>query len=498
VADSEPTPPLAWRGLLVISGALAVLLLATAGRYGYHRDELYFVLIGGHPDWGYADQPALVPLLAHALHAMSGGSLVVLRLPSALLAGGMAVVTGLMARDFGAPRAGQLLAGACVAVGAVTLGVGHLLSTTTFDIFAWTLLSWLFVRALRDGGPVWIWLGLVAGVALEAKTLVAFFLAGMLACVLLLGPRDALRSWWPWAAVAVAALLWLPNLVWEAAHGWPQLDLAGSIAGGSSGTSASRWELVPLQLFLVSPLLVPVWGIGGWRLARAPELGRYRAFPACYLLLAAVFIVTGGKPYYLAGLYAVLLAAGGGPVAAWAGRVRLGGRRVGWPLIGVALATSLAVAAVLFLPLLPVDRLGGSVAEANYDAGETVGWPRFAQTVDSVVAGLPDAERRRAVVLTRNYGEAGAFSRFGHSGRPVYSGHNALYDLGPPPAGATTVVAVGFRDSDLRRWFGELHAAARVDNGVGLDNDEQGNTVWVCRRPRGPWSAIWPQLRSLG
>jgi Dolichyl-phosphate-mannose-protein mannosyltransferase len=492
-------PSLALGGLVAIGGALAGLLLLVAGRYGYHRDELYFIVIGGHPAWGYADQPALVPLLAHALDVASGGSLVALRLPSALLAGGMAAVTGLMARDFGAPRAGQLLASACVAVGAVTLAVGHLLSTSTFDIFAWTLLSWLFVRALRDGGPVWMWLGLVAGVALEAKTLVAFFLAGMLACVLLVGPRDALRSWWPWAAVALAGLLWLPNLLWEAAHGWPQLDLAGSIAGGSSGTSASRWALLPFQLLLVSPLLVPVWAIGGWRLARAPELARYRAFPACYVLLAVMFILTGGKPYYLAGLYPVLLAAGGGPVAAWAGRVRLGGRRVGWPLLGIALAVSLAVAAVLFLPLVPVDRLAGSgVGEANYDAGETVGWPRFAGTVASVVAGLTPAERQRAVVLTGNYGEAGAVSRFGPPGLAVFSGHNALYALGPPRPGATTAVVVGLPQDELRRLFNEVSPAARIDNGVGLDNDEQGQTVWVCRDPRASWTVLWPRLRSLG
>lgn len=382
-----PRGGVAWRGLLVIAGLLAALLVATSARYGYHRDELYFTLIGASPDWGYADQPALVPLLAHALDTLSGGSLVVLRLPSALLAGGTALITGLMAREFGATRGGQLFACACMAVGAFTLAVGHLLSTSTLDLFAWTLLSWLLVRALRDGGAAWLWAGLAAGIGLEAKTLLAFFLGAMLAGMLVAGPRDALRSWRPWVGAAIALALWLPNLAWQAAHGWPQLDLASGIAAGSSGTSASRWVFLPYLLVLISPFLVPVWAIGGWRLARLPELHRYRAFPTAFVILTVFFVATGGKPYYLVGLYPVLLAAGADPVVAWAAGRR--GRRV---LVGSALAASLAVAAYLFLPLLPVDRLAGSLpAAVDYDAGETVGWPRFGLTIGAgVLAALRD------------------------------------------------------------------------------------------------------------
>lgn len=484
----------AWRGLLVIGGLLAALLVATSSRYGYHRDELYFILIGSRPAWGYADQPALVPLLAHALHTISGGSLVALRFPSALLAGGTAVLTGVMARELGATGRGQLLAGACMAVGAVTIAVGHLLSTSTVDLFVWTLLSLLLVRALRDGGAAWLLAGLVAGVGLEVKTLVAFFLVAVLGGILLTGPRDVLRSWRPWAGGAIALALWAPDLAWQASHGWPQLDLARGIAGGSSGTSESRWLLLPYQLVLISPFLVAVWVRGGRRLARDPEFRRYRAFPVAYVLLVVIFLATGGKPYYLAGLYPVLLAAGAEPVARRASLSRSGRVR-----LGIALAASLAVAAYLFLPLTPVDRLAGSLpAAVNYDAGETVGWPRFGQTVAQVYADLPESERRHAIFLGGNYGEAGAVSRFGPPGLPVFSGHNALADLGPPPESATTVIAVGFREQALLRWFGQVSQVGRIDNGVGLDNDEQGNTVWLCRDPRTSWAAIWPQVKTLG
>ena len=207
----------------------------------------------------------------------------------------------------------------------------------------------------------------MAGVALQNKWSPAFLLAGVLVGVLAAGPREALRHRWPWLGGLIAVALWAPNLIWQAAHGWPQLELSRAIAAGSSGTSEPWYLFLPFQLVLISPLLVPVWAVGWWRLARHPGLRRWRAFAVAYVVLAVVFLLTGGKPYYLAGLYPVLLAAGAEPVLGW---VRDGARRVRRALLGAALGLGLAVNAVLMLPLLPVDRLAETpIGDINYDAG---------------------------------------------------------------------------------------------------------------------------------
>jgi hypothetical protein len=110
--------------------------------------------------------------------------------------------------------------------------------------------------------------------------------------------------------------------------------------------------------------------------------------------------------------------------------------------------------------------------------------------------GLPgDA---RVAVLTSNYGEAGAVDHYRPELGPAYSGHNAYWDWGPPPADVDTVIAVGFAEPQLRAWFGEVTAAGRIDNGLGLDNDEQGAPIWVARRPLAAWPDLWPRLRRLG
>ena len=489
MTDAVGRAPVARGPVGLLGVGTAVLLLAVAARYGPHRDEMYFVRVGGAPAWGYVDQPPLTPLLAHAVDALTGGSLVGLRVPSALMAGLVVVLTGLLAAEFGGGRRAQVIAAASAAVSSFLLATAHLLSTTTVDVLIWTLLSWLVVRALRDGGAVWLAVGAVAGIGLENKLQPAFLLGALLIGVLAVGPRAALRSRWPWLGGAVALALWAPNLVWQAAHGFPMFAVAASIAAGGSASSQPWYLFPPFLVVLVSPLLVPVWALGWWRLARDPALATWRAFAPASALLVVVFMATGGKPYYVAGLYPVLLAAGGEPVAAWTRR-SVGRARV----FVAALALALINNALIVLPVLPVTAIAVSNA-LNPDLGETVGWPKFAETVAGVRAGLPDA---RVAVLARNYGEAGAVDRYLPALRPAHSGHNAYWDLGPPPADATAVIVVGYRAEQLQAWFGRVEQAAVVDNGVGLDNDEQGVPVWVARDPRAPWPELWPQLRRLG
>ena len=484
---------MAWRGLTVSSTLVLVILLAVSGRYGYHRDELYFLVIGSHPEWGYADQPPLIPLLAHGMDAAFGGSLVMLRVPPALAAAGIVLVTGLIARELGGRKPSQLIAALCMAVSAVVLAAGHLAGTTAFDLFGWTLVSWLAIRAIRDDGPAWLLVGLAAAVTLEIKSLIAFLLVGLTVGLLAVGPRTVFRSRWPYLAAAIALLIWLPNLIWQATNGWPQLELSKAIANGSSGTSDSPLSFLLLQLGLVSPVLVPVWAIGWWRLLRGPELARWRCFAIAYVVLLVLFLVTGGKAYYMAGLYPTLIGAGATVVYEWAARH---GRR---PLLRGALLFSFVAAAYLFLPIVPPSQIDPSpITAVNYDAGEQIGWPELARTVETAYDGLDATERRHTIVLTANYGEAGALEKYARS-LPVYSGHNSMWDLGPPPDDAEHAVVLGGWETDeLSQWFDACRQVATISNDAGVDNDEDGTPVRVCDGPTTSWSRLWPELRTLG
>ena len=499
VSGSYPAalPPLALAPVLAIAAAVTALLVALSGRYGYHRDELYFLAAGRHLAWGYPDQPPFVPLVARLMSDLAPNSLVLLRLPSALAIGALVVLTALAARELGAGRAAQALAGAMIAVAPVVTGSGHLLSTTTFDLPAWALLTWLLVRILRTGNQrLWLAAGLAAGVGLMDTDLVAFLILAVVIALAAAGPRTPFRSPWFYAGGALALAIWSPYLAWQAGHGWPELAVARSIAAGQSGSSAPWWLIVPEQFALVSWYFSPVWIAGLVRLYRDPGLRFCRAIGVAYPLLAVAFMATGGKPYYLAGMFPVLLAAGAEPTIAWLRRGRVRVRR---GLMVAAFVVSIA-ALPATLPVLPVSVLHSTpVVSLNYDAGETVGWPAFVREIAAVYRSLPASQRASATVLASNYGEAGAVDRFGPSdGLPhAYSGHMSFWYWGPPPASATTAIVVGYARSQLG-FCGSVSLAARLNNHEQVADDEQGAPVWICSGLRATWRAIWPSQRSFG
>lgn len=471
---------------------LTVALIVVAGGYGYHRDELYFLQAGRHLAWGYVDQGPLTPLLALGMNELAPGSLTMLRVPAALMAGGTVLLSAKTASELGGGRRAQLIAASCTAVASVVLVIGHSLSTSSFDLLAWTLVIWLIARVLRsDDHRLWLAVGVVAGLALLNKPLIAFLIVGLGIALLLVGPRELLRSGWLWAALMLALLLWSPWLIWQADHGWPQLAVSSHIAAGGSASSQPRWALLPFQFLLVSPVLAPIWIAGLVALLLRRRLRRFRVFAVTWILLLLTFTATGGKPYYLAGMFPVLLAAGAIETEAWLERTRHSQRAA---LLWAMIALSGVVSALIALPLLP-PQAAEPVIAMNSDAGETIGWPDLVRTVAAVYRRSDE----NAIILTANYGEAGAIDRYGSDfGLPqAYSGHNAFGYWGPPPGKVTTVITVGLGPRSLRSFRG-CRLVTHISNSAGVDNDERGEPVELCTGTRLPWSTLWPKLKHLG
>jgi hypothetical protein len=481
VSETDGVPAFAGREVGVVAGLVGAALLGLSGRYGYHRDELYFLAAGHHLAWGYPDQPPLVPLLARAMDTVAPGSVVVLRLPSTLLAMVIVGVAALVARGLGARRSGQVAASAATGLCGFVLGTGHLLSTSTFSLLGWTLCTWLLVRLLtgRAGIGGWLALGLVAGVTVQANPLVLALVAAFGIAVLLAGPRDLFKSIGPYAAVAVTVAIGSPYLVWQARHGCPQLTIAHSIAQGGSGSSASRWAFIPFQLLQVGPWLSPLWIAGLIRLWRERTL---RSLAVTYLVLVVMFLIGGGKPYYLSGLYPLLFAAGAQPLIDHVRR---------W--VVPALLVASAPVLLIVLPVLPAHDAGPVVA-VNYDAGETIGWPRYVDQIATAYRGLP----KGTAILTENYGEAGAVDRYGPAHRlpKAHSGHNA-YGLWGPPPGSVPVLAIGVPEHTLRTLCGEVQELGKLHSTKGIDNDENGTPMMLCTTPIEPWQVLWPKLKHL-
>lgn len=482
-------PERATREVASVVAALAVVLLVMSGRYGPHRDELYFASAGQRLAWGYPDQPVFTPLLARLAAVVAPHDLVVLRLPSVGAVCGLVVMSAAFARLLGGARAAQTLSAATVAASAFVLALGHRLGTATFDTVAWTAILLVVATALvRDRPRLWLLAGLVAGVGLNNKHAVVFLLLGVLVGVASVpATRPALRTPYPWLAGLLALAMWLPNLLWQAQHGWPVFALSGDIAEEYGGVGG-RIGFVGQALVMYSPVIAVLWIFGLVVLLRRPEWIRVRPVAVAFLVVVVVFLVTGGKGYYVGGAIPPLIAAGSTALAErWRPRRLVGA--------GVVLALSAVVAWPALVPVLPVRVYTASFYPlVDDDQPETIGWPELVGTVRATLDGLPAEQRRTAVVFTGNYGEAGALEWYG-VGRPVHSGHNGWADWGPPPAGAAPVIVLGWdRPGDD---FVGCRRGPVVSNDEGADNEERGTQVWVCTGPRGSWAQQWPILAHL-
>ena len=476
-----------------VAAAFVALELAVSGRYGFHRDELYFIVSGHRPAFGYVDQPPLAPLLTRFATTLLGTSPTAVRVVPALAGGAVIVGTGLTTGALGGRRLAQVLAALAVACSPMLFVTAHLAGTTVYDLVAWTFTILFVLRAVLHGrAPYWLAAGAVAGVGLENKDLILILGVALVVGLLTTPTRSVLTTRWPWLGGLVALVLWTPNLIWQLTHSAPALAMARSLRTEHSG-SGDYGNFVLAQVVLVGVLAFPIVVIGIRHLFAHREL-RF-ALVTVGIVVAYVFATIPGRPYYTAGMVPLLFAAGGCRIEAK--RPELVRNRL-WllaPVVGAVLMVA------LLLPVLPLSAFARLtfLHKTSYDLGETVGWPQLTAQVASVYDALPPGERKGTSIFTANYGEAGALAVYG----PRYdlpdpvSGHNTYWLWGPGDAPDRVVVAVGSVDQ-LRPHFGECRHRATIHSPDDVVNDERGTGIWVCTGPRGTWSSFWSGLRHYG
>jgi 4-amino-4-deoxy-L-arabinose transferase-like glycosyltransferase len=469
----------------LIAVSVLGVLLATSARYGFHRDELYFIAAGRRLAWGYIDQPPITPLLAR-LADLAPWPIhpTVLRLAPALSASVLVVVAAVLARRFGAGRRAIIMTAAFTAVGGFYLAVGHVLSTTTFDVLVWVSVVTL-VAAIIDGADarLWIAVGAMVGIGLENKYTVGFLVVALVIGLLMTPQRRVL--WNPMVIVGagIALLIAAPNLIWQATHGWPQIDMARTLSGRDSRIDYVLIQIAILSFFLVIP------AVAGFIWLLRDQRGRmWRSFALAFVVLFVGFLISGGRGYYVAPMYVPLLAGG----AIWLDGSRALIRVPTLLLVGVGAIVGLFIA----LPLLPPASVG-AFNEINNELGESYGWDQLVAQVEGVFATLTLAERERASILTANYGQAGAIEVMSGSLPQPLSGHNTYWDWGSPPSDVGPIILLGTFGASIDRICPDLERVGTVTNEASLANDENGTPIWVCREPTSSLASVWPELRHL-
>lgn len=475
----------AWRPVLVVLLVAGAVHLAVATRFGWHRDEFYYVISGQRLAWGYPDQPPLTPLLARLAADLPGGVLP-LRVLAIAAQLGCVVLAAILAAEFGGRGRAQIVAAASVAACPIFVAASALFGTTVTDQLAWAGVLVLVARALRVGTVrAWLGAGLVAGIGLENKDTIGVLLLGI-AIGLVLFHRPVLRTPGPWLAGLLALLVLAPNLIWNAQYSWAQFRMAGVLSAKQGGTLGALANL-PEVVLGAGPLIV-LWILGIRWLGSAA--GRqYRWVLVVAITAVVVFTAAGGKSYYPEPALIGLFAAGGMWVTT---------RSRDFKPVPVLIAVSALLAVVIGLPVLPAGA-DNAIRSVNPELVETYGWPDFVRQVTAVADTMPAG----TTIFTSNYGEAGSLSILGPQlglRMPVSSAHNGYMSWGPPSGTPDSVLCVGeWNETYLHRFWSDVREIAPITMPGKVVNEEVSHhaAIYLCQRPHGDWAQMWPALRHL-
>ena len=505
--STGPLPRLAIGVMIALCAAKLLLHIFTSVRhYGYFRDELYYLDMARHLDWGYVDAAPLIAVYAKVAMLM-GGSLAALRILPALAGAALIALTMLIARELGGGRYAQLLTGVAILLCPAILATDSLLTMNAFEPLFWMGCTWVVARILRTGDSrLWLWFGVLAGLGLENKhSTLSFGFAVTIALLVTHHRREFARPW-IWIAGAIALALFLPNLIWQIRHHFPTIEDLANVRREGKNVVLGPLAFVKEQIIDMHPILLPVWLSGlVWFLRDR----RWRVLGLTFAVFFVVMEVAHAKNYYVFPIYPMLFAGGAVVIdrtidqwlATRAALVRTTTR--------AALVAIILLAALPAIPLvtwmLPPERLLAyqnaigfkpANAEVHHKSllaqpiADQFGWPEMAGEVANIYNSLSPEDRAQTGIWAGNYGEAGAMNQFGPQyGLPrAYSRHQNHWYWGPPPQVYKNLIVIQWSYEDVHDNCTSFQAFQHYERfGMG----EENAPIYLCRGVTFDIQKIW-------
>ena len=498
--EASALPPVATAVLVALCAAKLVLHLFTSVRhYGYFRDELYFLDMARHLDWGYVDAAPLIAVYAKFALWM-GGSLAALRILPALAGTALVALAILIARELGGGRFAQFFAGLAVFLAPGILVMDSLLTMNAFEPLFWMGAVLVLARILRTGDSrLWPWFGLLVGLGLENKHSTLFFGFSVAVALLLTRHRREFLRPWIWIAGAIALTLFVPNLIWQVSHHFPTLEDLENVRREGKNVVLPPLAFIKEQIVAMHPVLFPVWLAGAvWFLRER----RWRVLGLTFVVFFAVMEMAHAKNYYLFPIYPMVLAGGAVALERWTAARAPAWRAATVAVVIAATAVTLPLATWMLPPekfLAYQTALGVKPqrAEVHHEGllpqpiGDQFGWPEMAREVAAIYHSLPAEERARTGILTGNYGEAGAINLFGPAlGLPrAYSRHQTHWYWGPPAERYTNLIFLQFDRDTVKENCTSFEAFPHNER-FGMA--EENTPIYLCRGATFDLRKVWP------
>jgi hypothetical protein len=491
---------------------LAIALLNIAVRLSvydnleYHRDELLYFSLGQHPAFGYASVPPLIGWISWLMQNIFGSNLFAVRIFPALLGGIMIFIVASIARELGGTRYSSILAVTGLSVSIFFMRTYFLFMPVHIEVFLWTLCIWLIIKFINTGKDRFlIFLGIAAGFALLNKYLSGLLFTGLLVIIPFTKFRNVFRNRSFWMGIIAGGLIFLPNLIWQAAKGFPVFNHMSELYDT---------QLVHMDAgtFLTEQILSPFAGsilvIGGLIfLLFSPRMKNLRFLGFLFILIVTALLFMKGKSYYTLGIYPMMIAAGGVAFETWLRGL----------IPRIALPFFLILITIPNVPFgLPVwDKEGlkvyFKVLDEKYgidlgrrfedntihtlpqDYADMIGWEELTAIADSAYNMI--GEKETSFIYCENYGQAGAITVIGKKyGLPEAVSFNESFRYWFPrefPAEIKSAVYINDEPGeDVKALFARITLVGRISD---PDAREYGTGVFLCEEPVTSLNVFWEE-----
>lgn len=477
--------------------------------YGIFRDELYYIACSKRLDIGYVDQPPLASYIMAFSRMIIGDSVFAIRSLPAIASAMTVFVTGAITRELGGKRFAVTISCLAVTFSLIHLAMFTFFSMNAFDILFWTISFYLVIKLIKGStSKLWLLLGVLMGLGLMNKITFLWFGLGLFVGLLATVSRKELKTARPFLACLIALFIFLPYIIWNIQNDFAHLEFIRT-ASAEKYSSITPVDFILGQFLINNPAVAPVWLAGLYFFFFNESGKKFKLLGFIFLTSFTVLVVNWhSKPEYLSPAMPILFASGGV-------MLELISYKKYWNWIKYTITAFVIVFGIVLMPVVlpilppqtyiayskslgiaPSTAEGNTLEELPQFYADMFGWEEFAKTISKVYLSLPIAEQKDAIVVARNYGQAGAIEYYS-SKYPlpkVISPHNNFWIWSKNTTNIKTVIIVGGTEDGHREAFDEVEMAAihKCEYCMPYENNRP---IFICRKFKLDFKTLWQRVK---
>lgn len=496
--------------LLLILAALNFLLIYISvfnSAYGYFIDEFYYIACALRPALGYVDHPPLAPLLLAAFISVFGKSLFAIRFLPALASSVTVFLTGLLAEELGGKEKAKILAALAMLCTPVNVAFSGFYSMNVFEpVFSILMILCLIKIVKQNNVKLWIPAGIIMGLGMMNKHTFALAVAFAILALLVSGHYKLLLNRWFAFGMAAAFIIVLPNILWQYCNHFPSAEFYRNISTGKN-IYTPPLKFITEQIINMSFANVYIWAPGVFYILFGKSFRNYR-FLALFFVFTFLFMLASGTSRADRTLFAYPVVFAGGAIM-YERLLKGYKNKIIISLLALQIIAGLVITLPLVLPYFGYGQVAGYVKKLGINTelekgkkpplpqllADRIGWEEKCNLLFCEYNKLPDSVKKETIILTDNYGKAGALELYGNKYgiNQVFCAHNTYFLWGLGKLHGRHVLALGNANEakGYATVFGKVEIIGGEFTNAFVSPHENNLLVMMCSNPKEPLNALF-------